>query len=195
MTLISDDRINELVRLLGETPPGLCAELGVYKGGSLKIMADAYPDRKFWGFDTFEGLPKVDWNESEPHNPGDFNDTSLEAVQDFLKNNPNVRLVKGYFPESIKGFENEVKGLSFVHVDTDFYQSVKACIDYFYPLLKPGGVIAFDDYEWPACPGVKRALDESGLPYKPTRAKYQAYIQKPLEKPFAKLFRFFGFKS
>ncbi|MFT3748445.1 MAG: TylF/MycF/NovP-related O-methyltransferase [Agriterribacter sp.] len=190
MTLISEDRINELIRLLRESPNGLCAELGVYKGGSLKFLAETCPEREFWGFDTFEGLPKVDWNESEPHNPGDFNDTSLEAVQAFLKNNSNVKLIKGYFPESMPVFPKNAPKFSFVHVDTDFYQSVKTCINYFYPLLKPGGVMVFDDYDWPACPGVKRALDESGLPYKPTLAKYQAYIQKPqsfLKRIFAGL--------
>lgn len=180
MTLISDDRIRELIRLLGKTPDGPCAELGVYKGGSLKLMSDAYPNRTFWGFDTFEGLPEVDWNESEPHHPGDFNDTSLEAVQQYLHNNKNVNLVKGYFPESLSiyNIDPETK-YSFVHVDTDFYRSVKACLDYFYPRLKQGGIIVFDDFDWPACPGVKQALDESGLPYRPTAAKYQAYIQKP----------------
>lgn len=191
MTLISEDRIKELVRLLQKTPNGLCAELGVYKGGSLKYLSEACPDREFWGFDTFEGLPEEDWNESEPHHPGDFNDTSLEAVQTFLKNNKNVKLIKGYFPQSMPAFENGAPKFSFVHVDTDFYQSVKACIDYFYPLLKPGGIMVFDDYEWEACPGVKRALDESGLPYKPTLAKYQAYIEKPLPF-FRKLFSGFN---
>lgn len=179
MTLISEDRIKELVRLLRTTPKGLCAELGVYKGGSLKHMAEACPNREFWGFDTFEGLPEVDWDATEVHQPGDFNDTSLEEVQKFLKDNRNVKLIKGYFPQSIPVFKNGTPGFSFVHVDTDFYQSIKACIDYFYPLLKSGGIMVFDDYEWIACPGVKRALDESGLPYKPTQAKYQAYIQKP----------------
>lgn len=179
MTLISDDRINELIRLIGETPDGLCVELGVYKGGSLKRMSDAFPKREFWGFDTFEGLPKVDWSESEPHNPGDFSDTSLESVQGFLSNNRRVKLIKGYFPESIYPYKTDALQFSFVHVDTDFYQSVKACLDFFYPLLKPGGIMVFDDYDWPACPGVKQALDESGLLYRPTLAKYQAYIQKP----------------
>ncbi|MBX2925762.1 MAG: class I SAM-dependent methyltransferase [Chitinophagaceae bacterium] len=191
-SLISEDRINELIRLLRKTPKGLCAELGVYKGGSLKLMAEACPNREFWGFDTFEGLPEADWNEAEVHHPGDFNDTSLEAVQLFLKDNPNVKLIKGYFPQSIAPFEKDDLRFSFIHVDTDFYQSVKACIDYFYPRLKPGGIIVFDDYDWIACPGVKRALDESKLPYKPTLAKYQAYIRKPLSF-FGELFS--GFKK
>lgn len=179
MTLISDDRIDELIRLLGETPNGLCAELGVYKGGSLKRMSDAFPEREFLGFDTFEGLPEVDWSESEPHNPGDFGDTSLEAVENFLGSNPKIKLIKGYFPSSMSVFKTESLQFSFVHVDTDFYQSIKACLDFFYPILKPGGIMVFDDYDWPACPGVKRALDESGLPYKQTQAKYQAYVKKP----------------
>lgn len=178
-TLITEDRLKELVRIIDLTPSGLCAEIGVYKGGSLKYMSDKHRDREFWGIDTFEGLPGKDWNNSEPHNPGDFNDTSFEVVKEYLKDNKKVSLIQGYFPACIPLHEYGEITFSFVHVDTDFYQSVKNAIEYFYPLLKPGGIMVFDDYQWDNCPGVKRALDESGLKYYPTRAEYQAYVIKP----------------
>lgn len=180
MTLITQDRLTELARLIGQTPPGLCIELGVYKGGSLRYMSDAYPEREFWGLDTFEGLPDKDWNESEVHIPGEFGDTSAPFVLHLLKDNPKVRLIQGYFPTSMPIHEYGDIKVSFVHVDTDFYQSVKNAIQYFYPLLRPGGIMVFDDYEWPNCPGVKKALDESGLSYQKTNAQYQAYIRKPI---------------
>ena len=40
--------------------PGDIAEVGVYKGGSAKIICSAKGDKSLHLFDTFEGLPKVD---------------------------------------------------------------------------------------------------------------------------------------
>lgn len=175
MTLITQDRLDELVRLCKLTETAHSAELGVYKGGSLKLLAENFPDRSWFGFDTFKGLPKEHWNENEVHQPGDFNDNSIDDVYNFI-NRPNVLLVEGLFPETAKTFD--FMKFSFVHVDFDFYEGARSAIEFFYPRLVPGGIMVFDDYLWENCPGVKRALDESGIPYQPTRAKYQAYLIK-----------------
>ena len=174
-TLITQDRLDELIRLCGQTTARRIAEVGVYKGGSLKFLAERFPLSLIVGFDTFEGLPKEQWSELEIHSPGEFNDTSIEAVKSFV-NAPNVKLVKGLFPDSANEYSNV--RFDFVHVDTDFYQSVKACIEWFWPRLNTDGIMVFDDFKWPNCPGVKKALDESGLKYQPTRAKFQAYVIK-----------------
>jgi len=177
-TLITEDRLKELVRLADLTPKdGLIVELGVYKGGSLKYMMDNLPVRLFAGFDTFEGLPKEQWNEDEIHKPGDFNDNSIEIVEEYLKDYVNFHLYKGLFPKDIPESFSHYK-VSFVHCDLDFYEGAKACIEYFYPKLPVGGIIVFDDYLWENCPGVKKALEESKLKYQPTNAKFQAYIIK-----------------
>ncbi|HRQ17716.1 MAG TPA: TylF/MycF/NovP-related O-methyltransferase [Agriterribacter sp.] len=179
MTLITEDRLKEIVRLAGIAPNGTMAEVGVYRGGSLKYLADAFPSRTIWGFDTFTGLPKEQWSEGEIHKPGDFSDTSFEAVSEYLKGNKNVTLIEGMFPDSFPLCEYGDIPFAFVHVDTDFYLSVKKAISFFYPLLYKGGIMVFDDFGWPHTPGVEQALSESGLQYQPTKAKYQAYIQKP----------------
>ena len=158
---------------------GYFAEVGVYKGGSLKHLAVSSPDSVILGFDTFEGLPGNQWILTDGHRPGEFSDTSLEGVYEFLKDHNNhVRLVKGIFPDSADFAKDFI--FSFVHIDTDFYLSVKASIEWFWPRLLPGGIIVFDDYLWPACPGVQQALDESGISYQPTTAAFQAYIRKAL---------------
>ena len=73
-TLIGDDRLHQLVNLINKAPEGLCAELGVYKGGSLVHMAMHHDHREFWGFDTFTGLPAKDYTSNEIHKPGEFDD-------------------------------------------------------------------------------------------------------------------------
>jgi len=188
-TLITQDRLDEIVRLCAQAPQvGWIVELGVYKGGSLATIAKNFPNRNIVGFDTFEGLPKEQWNDDEIHQPGDFNDTSYFEVKEFLISQGvhNVELLKGVFPAIGKHFDissrnltdRYIKKYSFVHVDFDFYEGIKAAIDFYYPKLEQGGIMVFDDLDWGNTPGVRRALEESGLKFQNTRAKYQGYIVK-----------------
>ncbi len=169
-TLITNDRLDTFRRHASIIPKGLIAEVGVYKGGSLKLLTELFPDRTVYGFDTFEGLPKEQWRETEYHKAGEFNDTSIEAVQTFV---PSAKLIKGLFPDSAPN----LKKFALVHIDTDFYLSVKACLEWLWPRMVKGGIIVLDDYNWPNCPGVKQALDEFKQPYLLT-ADYQAAIVK-----------------
>lgn len=170
-TLITNDRLDTFRRNIDLVPDGIIVEVGVYKGGSLKLLTELFPERKVYGFDTFEGLPKEQWNKAEHHSPGDFNDTSLSEVQKFV---PSAILTKGLFPDTDPGLKN----VALMHIDTDFYLSVKACIEWVLPRLVKGGIVVFDDYGWGNCLGVQRAIDEANLPVVLT-ANFQAtYIHK-----------------
>lgn len=180
-TLISQDRLDTFEKLKSLVPEGIVAEVGVYKGGSLKVLGQLFDDRLVLGFDTFSGLPKEQWVESEIHEPEEFNDTTFEDVQEFLSDCPNIVLIKGLFPES--GEQYQGMRFSLVHLDTDFYLSTKLSLEWFWPRMLPGGIIVFDDYQWENCPGIVKVLDEVAIgQYKvPVRkiAEYQAYIIKP----------------
>lgn len=136
--------------------PGALAEVGVYRGGTAYILARTRPDARIYLFDTFEGMPTVD-PALDLHRQGDFGDTSIGAVQEFV-GTENAIFVKGVFPESARGLEHERFAL--VHADCDIYSSVRACCEWFYPRLVRGGVLVFDDYGQLTCPGAKRAVDE-----------------------------------
>lgn len=71
----------------------------------------------------------------------------------------NVYLHQGRFPKTITSELNEAR-FCFVHFDGAFYETTRDAISFFFPRLVPGGVLLFDDWEWAACPGVKRALPE-----------------------------------
>ena len=61
--------------------------------------------------------------------------------------------------EASKLFEDN--SLDFVLIDADHsYQAVKEDLRAWVPKVKPGGVIAGDDYASPTHPGVRRAVDE-----------------------------------
>jgi O-methyltransferase len=136
--------------------PGDIAEVGVYKGGSAKIICSAKGDKTLHLFDTFEGLPKVDdidmvW----PFYEGKFA-ASFDDVKNYLKNDSNVHFYKGIFPDT----SDPVKDTKFsmVNLDVDCYESTKLCLEFFYSRMSPGGIILSHDYI--TAPGVKKAFDD-----------------------------------
>ncbi len=71
----------------------------------------------------------------------------------------NVTLLQGVFPEDTAS-QVTAEALRLVHVDVDVYQSAKDVFDWAWPRLTNGGIAVFDDYGFPACPGVTRFVDE-----------------------------------
>ncbi len=138
---------------------GEVAEVGVYKGGTARMLAKIFAPtgKTVHLFDTFAGMPAVD-PAKDLHRAGDFADVSLESVRKYLSDCPNVRLYQGFFPATSGPIEDSA--FCFVHVDVDIYQSVLDCCRFFYPRLVPGGVLIFDDYGRHSCPGATMAVDE-----------------------------------
>lgn len=136
---------------------GEMAEVGVYKGGTAKLISKVCAGKELHLFDTFSGMPTVDANVDD-HREGDFADTSEEGVREFLGDCKNVHFHAGFFPDTAEPVKD--CRFSLVYVDVDIYSSVKACLEFFYHRLTPGGVMVFDDYMSPSCAGVKKALDD-----------------------------------
>ena len=66
----------------------------------------------------------------------------------------NIRLLKGYFEENLMLSQP----VAFAHIDADWYESVKICLERIEPLLVPQGVLVIDDYFlWSGC---RKAVDE-----------------------------------
>lgn len=137
---------------------GDIAECGVYKGGSARLLATIFPNKKIYLFDSFEGMLENDELKSGHHIKGHFNDTSLESVKQYLSDKNNCLYFSGWIPESTNFLSNEI--FSLVHIDLDLYQSTKSAIEIFWPRLSIGGIMIFDDIDWPPCPGVNLAIQE-----------------------------------
>jgi O-methyltransferase len=154
-TVCDKGKLWELFQLAKERA-GHCAEVGVYKGGSAKLLAKAFHGTVHI-FDTFTGMPETD-SSIDDHKKGDFSDTSLEHVKNVLKGCPNVVIYPGLFPETAE----PIKWLRFslVHVDCDIYSSVMAACRFFAPRLSVFGVMVFDDYGFYDCKGATKAVDE-----------------------------------
>jgi O-methyltransferase len=144
--------------------PGDMVECGVGHGGSAALMALSSKDhaRKLWMFDTFQGLP-----EPTPENPdrpvasawaGTFRASPEEVQSSFRKLGIEAHtvMVPGLFEDTLPGCA--IESIALLHVDGDWYESVKATLDHLYDRVSPGGIVQFDDYgHWA---GARRAIDE-----------------------------------
>jgi O-methyltransferase len=163
-TLVTTDRLFFLYQLARSSVslPGDFAEVGVYKGGTAWLLAKVLENsgKTLHLFDTFAGMPEVDATRDNlaKVQAGIFADTSLEAVQDYLKEFPRTSFYKGLFPGTATPVREH--RFSLAYIDVDIYQSTKDCLEFFYPRVTPGGVIVSDDYKSAACPGVEKAFDE-----------------------------------
>ena len=106
--------------------------------------------------DSFEGMKKT--SQSDRHREGDFSDTSLESVRSFVGDQPFIRYIKGWIPDTFSEIQNN--RFCFVHIDLDLYQGIIDCLEFTYPRLSPGGMIVLDDYGYASCPGARQAVEE-----------------------------------
>lgn len=123
---------------------GNIAEVGVYQGGSAKLIAEyKNPDKKLYLFDTFDGIPYSSVITPD-HCMGDFS-SSFNSVKNYLSNYSNIIITPGIFPQETSNIiENEQ--FSFVHLDVDVFQSTLDALNFFYPRMVSGGIILSHDY-------------------------------------------------
>jgi O-methyltransferase len=132
--------------------PGDMVEVGVYKGGTAKLMCEVKGDVPLHLFDTFQGLPELHEIDRDFFREGWF-ESRLGHVQDYLRAYDQVYFYPGLFPDTAGPIAD--KTFSFVHIDADLYQSIVDCLEFFLPRLAPRGVILVHDYQ---LPGVKKAI-------------------------------------
>ncbi|MDB5310669.1 MAG: hypothetical protein JWO38_4871 [Gemmataceae bacterium] len=153
-SLVSADRLavirDEVLRT--NHLPGDVAEVGVYRGGTARLIGRYATPATLHLFDTFAGLPADD--AAGGHAAGEF--AAAEAETRAYVDNPRALYHVGVFP----GTAPDRARYRFAHVDGDTYQTTLAACDYFAPRMTAGGVIVWDDYNWPLTPGVARALHE-----------------------------------
>jgi len=134
---------------------GEMAEVGVYQGGSARLISEADREKRLFLFDSFEGIPSTEQIDESRFCKGQFA-ARFQTVQKYLGRFPNVSIHKGIFPASSAPVVD--KRFSFVHLDVDTYESTWECLNFFYPRMNPGGVIISHDYMSVA--GVRLAIDE-----------------------------------
>jgi hypothetical protein len=155
---------------------GDVAELGVYKGRSALLLARALPKKALHLFDTFVGMPDCADPAVDGHAAGQFTDCSFEETSKRLLPHTNTVFHRGVFPATVGPVSDRT--FSMAHFDGDLYKSCADFISFFWPRLVSGGVLVFDDYDWPLCAGVRKAIEEAGLDVSEA-VDYQAMVWKP----------------
>jgi len=154
--------------------PGALVECGVWKGGSVMMMASALlgmgvRTRDIYLFDTFEGMTPL--GEKDIDHAGDALSKMAEEKFSWLRvgidevranmvrtDYPAARLhfVKGDVIETIPA---QAPGrIALLRLDTDWYESTHHELEHLFPRLAPRGVLIIDDYG--QFQGARQAVDE-----------------------------------
>lgn len=120
-------------------------EFGVAGGKSFAWWLDKNKntESRFFGFDTFEGLPEK-W--------GAFEKGSMAHAMDSLNiNDSRASFHKGLFQESLVPFleDYDSRNARLIHLDADLFSSTIFTLSQLYRFLKPGDVLLFDEFAVP----------------------------------------------
>jgi O-methyltransferase len=173
LTYLSDAKLLRLDRALRQTSAedGVFVEFGVALGGSAIMIAGAAAAarRCFFGFDVFGLIPPPTSSKDDAKSKrrfeviasgqasgigGDsyygYRDNLYDDVVDAFHRNGlavdsrTITLVKGLFEDTLP--RTDLGRVAFCHIDCDWYDPVKFCLEQVAPRLTPGGLILLDDY-------------------------------------------------
>lgn len=115
-------------------------------------------DRKFYLFDTFNGLDKRFSTEKEYATFEGLYPDSYQFVKDSFKDYKNVILVKGAIPLTLS--KVNIEKVAYLHIDMNGATPEIEAIKFFWPKLEAGAIVVLDDYGWARHINQKIAMDE-----------------------------------
>lgn len=156
-------------RLLDSLPKGAaCAEVGVWKGDFSARILDVVKPRKLHLIDPWQAVGGEGYESARYGGKLEEGQTEMdalhEAVLERFARERRAGVVEVHRLLSVEAAARLADGeLDFVYVDGDHtYEAVLADLDVYAPKVKPGGLLAGDDYGvvgwWED--GVTRAVDE-----------------------------------
>ena len=174
-SLLSNDRLISIRNLLLSVADleGAIMEIGCYKGGCARYMAEHTTERVYL-VDTFDGLPEPTAYDNK-HIAGEFRAT-MEDVEKTMEGIKDWTVIKTRYPAEDPMLPTKFK---FVHLDVDLYESTIESLRYLESKMVKGGIIVIDDYESKDCLGVTRAVNEYIIQSRKvfyTNTKLQAHI-------------------
>lgn len=162
-----------------ERVPGDYIEAGVALGGSAILLGRLKPrDAMLSLYDVFSAIPAPGSKDGidahrryeeicsgeSPGIGGDKYYGYIDNLEDVVRDNlrrfgidpagADLRFVRGLFADTL----HPHGPIAVAHIDCDWYESVRTCIDRILPHLSLGGIMVFDDYS--SYSGCRRAVDE-----------------------------------
>jgi O-methyltransferase len=170
-TMIAVDRLQQLaahaIELHRDGVEGSVVECGTWRGGALALVDWAFrmagDPRSLWGFDSFEGLPPPTERDPESAHRGFFSGWCAASIADVHEairaagGAPDrVNLVRGWLKDTLPGAATGP--IALLHIDVDWYDSVRTVFDHLSVHIAAGGIVSVDDYgRWHGC---NLAVDE-----------------------------------
>ena len=121
-------------------------EFGVWYGRSIKYWTELNqdPNSRFFGFDTFEGLPE-DWKVlTQVLSKGTFSaEGKIPEIDD-----PRVQFIKGLFQTTLTDFLKSltVNNQLIINCDADLYTSTLYVLASLNQFMVPGTIVIFDEF-------------------------------------------------
>jgi O-methyltransferase len=183
LTYLGYDALSDLERAVRRLEaagvPGIIVEAGCALGGSTVVLGLAKrPDRPLRAYDVFGLIPppsNADGDDIQARYQtvvrgesrgigGDryygYEDNLRDKVANTLRSfgldleARRIELIQGLFQDTLWPEET----VALAHIDADWYQSVRTCVERIEPRLSPGGMLVIDDYDhWSGC---RKAVDE-----------------------------------
>jgi len=147
VSMLNDNQLFDLIQYIDLTKnlKGDVVEFGSLYGGSGSIIAEAvnhFGIKPVWLFDSFSGIPKSSYGLDDCWE-GSFSDNSYKEVENAFKDMKNVKVVKGNILETHLEVENPI---SFGYIASDTLEGGEVLLNFIWPKLEIGGIIAICDY-------------------------------------------------
>jgi hypothetical protein len=120
-------------------------EFGVASGSSFKwwLERNTRPESRFFGFDTFEGLPEK-WG---PFEKG----AMAHSLETLNIHDKRATFYKGLFQQTLMPFleQYDNRNRKLIHIDSDLFSAAIFTLTQLYRFLKPGDILLFDEFAVP----------------------------------------------
>jgi O-methyltransferase len=169
LTYLSPERLGRLETCAREAAAlgGDFVEAGVALGGSAILLTSLLPaGASFHGYDVFAMIPQPGPQDDEVsharyeviasgHSEGIAGGTYYGYLPDLYErvqesfaafgmpvDGERIHLHRGLFEETLR----PDAAIALAHIDCDWYDPVKTCLERITPWLRPGGLVVLDDY-------------------------------------------------
>lgn len=153
-----------LLKSQQDSPLGTLVELGTFQGKSAVIIGDFHrPGERFVALDLFGREDLLTEDASGAANRSENREQYANLQREQFEQ--NYLALHSTLPEIVEGLSGEIVDhvapgtARFIHVDAGhLYNQVREDVVNVKSLLRPGGLVAFDDYRTPHTPGVSAAV-------------------------------------
>lgn len=166
-TMLSVEALHNIREVLeichAEGIAGDFVECGVWRGGGCvfakAVVNELGDDRRVFGCDSFDGLPRPTVGDSKNDSHHTFSPLAVSLNEVKLRaakyNVGQIEWREGFFNKSLPLVRMEIERIAVLRCDGDMYSSTRDILDNLYSKVEKGGFVIIDDWLLPDC---KRAV-------------------------------------